>query len=83
MFSSKLDGIKGLGPKKKEALLKKYLTIDKIKSLSMEEFREVGINETLALAILNRFSEELSDVANLDKKPSLEGKNMFILLSSK
>ncbi len=33
--------------------------------------------------LLNRFSEELSDVANLDKKPSLEGKNMFILLSSK
>jgi len=33
--------------------------------------------------LLNKFSEELSDVANLDKKPSLEGKNMFILLSSK
>jgi len=58
MFSSKLDGIKGLGPKKKEALLKKYLTIDKIKSLSMEEFREVGINETLALAILNQLNKE-------------------------
>lgn len=33
--------------------------------------------------LLNKFSEELSDVANVDKKPSLEGKNMFILLSSK
>ena len=33
--------------------------------------------------LLNKFVEELSDVANLDKKPSLEGKNMFILLSSK
>ena len=34
-------------------------------------------------ALLNKFAEELSEVANLDKKPSLEGKNMFILLSSK
>ena len=33
--------------------------------------------------LLNKFAEELSDVSNLDKKPSLEGKNMFILLSSK
>ena len=32
---------------------------------------------------LNRFIEELSDVANLDKKPSLEGKNMFIILAKK
>ena len=33
--------------------------------------------------LLNKFAEELSDISNLDKKPSLEGKNMFILLSSK
>lgn len=33
--------------------------------------------------LLNKFAEELSDVSNLDKKPSLEGKNMFIMLSSK
>lgn len=52
MFSSMLDGIKGLGPKKKETLLKKYLTIDKIKNLTIEEFKEVGINESLAKDIL-------------------------------
>ncbi len=33
--------------------------------------------------LLNKFSEELEDIANVDKKPSLEGKNMFIILSSK
>ena len=33
--------------------------------------------------LLNKFAEELSDISNLDKKPSLEGKNMFIMLSSK
>ena len=33
--------------------------------------------------LLNKFAEELSDIANVDKKPSLEGKNMFIILSTK
>ena len=33
--------------------------------------------------LLNKFAEELSDVSNLDKKPSLEGKNMFIILTKK
>ena len=56
MFLSRLDGIKGLGPKKKEALLKKYLTIDKIKTLSIEEFKSVGINDELANKILNHLN---------------------------
>ena len=33
--------------------------------------------------ILNQFIEELEDVAVPDKKPLLEGKNMFIILSKK
>ena len=33
--------------------------------------------------ILNKFIEELSDIAVPDKKPLLEGKNMFIILSNK
>ena len=31
--------------------------------------------------ILNRFIDELSDIATPEKKPLLEGKNMFIILS--
>ncbi len=31
--------------------------------------------------VLNKFAEELSDVASLEAKPRLEGKNMFIVLS--
>ena len=31
--------------------------------------------------VLNNFSETLSDVATLEKKPLLEGKNMFIILA--
>ena len=34
-------------------------------------------------AILNQFIDELSDVATPDKKPILEGKNMFIILAKK
>lgn len=33
--------------------------------------------------LLNKFSDALSDVSNLDKKAVLEGKNMFIILSKK
>lgn len=56
MFLSRLDGIKGLGPKKKEMLLKKFITIDKIKSLTVEEFKENGINEDLAVKILKHLN---------------------------
>ena len=31
--------------------------------------------------VLNNFSDSLSDVATLEKKPLLEGKNMFIILA--
>ena len=33
--------------------------------------------------ILNKFIEDLSDIANPEKKPFLEGKTMFVILSKK
>lgn len=33
--------------------------------------------------VLNKFVEELSDVSQAEKKPLLEGKNMFIILAKK
>lgn len=33
--------------------------------------------------VLNRFAENLEDVAIIEKKPLLEGKNMFIILAGK
>lgn len=33
--------------------------------------------------VLNKFMESLKDVSNIEKKPLLEGKNMFIILSPK
>ena len=32
---------------------------------------------------LNKFMESLKDISNIEKKPLLEGKNMFIILSPK
>ena len=33
--------------------------------------------------VLNKFIEALSEVATVEKKPLLEGKNMFIILAKK
>ena len=44
--------------------------------------REVN-NAHLGEEVLNKFVENLQDIANLDKKPKLEGKSMFIMLSKK
>ena len=33
--------------------------------------------------VLNNFMESLKDISNIEKKPLLEGKNMFIILSPK
>ena len=48
------------------------------------KFRGRELNYTkIGEATLNRFIEELSDVATAEKKPVLEGKNMFVILSQK
>ena len=44
--------------------------------------REVN-NSHLGEEVLNKFIENLSDIANVEKSPKLEGKNMFIMLSKK
>ena len=47
-------------------------------------FRGRELNYTkIGEATLNKFIEELSDVAIAEKKPVLEGKNMFVILSQK
>ena len=33
--------------------------------------------------MLNKFAEELADIATVEKKPFLEGKNMFLILAKK
>ena len=44
--------------------------------------REVN-NSKAGEIVLNNFIENLEDIANVDKRPKLEGRNMFIMLSKK
>ena len=57
-FSSQLDGIKGLGKMRKEALIKYFITIDNIKKASIEEICKAGIPANLANEIYNLFHNE-------------------------
>ena len=57
-FSSSLDGIKGLGEKRKELLIKHFITIDNIKKASVEEISGCGIPSNIALEIYNLFHKE-------------------------
>ena len=53
MTKSALDDIEGIGPKKKEALLKKFGSTKKIKEASLDELQEIkGINGELARKII-------------------------------
>lgn len=56
-FSSKLDGIEGLGEKRKEELLKKFLNIENIKKASIEELIDAGMPKNVATNIFNHFKE--------------------------
>lgn len=55
---------------------------NKVKITVRFKGREVN-NSKLGEDVLNKFIENLSDIANVDKKPKLEGRNMFIMLSKK
>ncbi|WP_438832813.1 excinuclease ABC subunit UvrC [Streptococcus pluranimalium] len=57
-FSSKLDGIEGLGPKRKQVLLKHFKSMTKIKEASQEEFKALGIPEKVAKAIVQKLTME-------------------------
>lgn len=60
VFESQLDGIKGVGPKKKEALLKKFTNLANIVKGSVEDFKEIGINEKLRSEIIAHLSKNNS-----------------------
>lgn len=50
-FSSQLDGIEGLGPKRKQNLMKYFKSLAKIKEASVDEIVEVGIPRAVAEAV--------------------------------
>ena len=66
-FSSQLDGIDGLGPKRKQNLMKHFKSLTKIKEASVDEIVEVGVPRTVAEAVQRKLNpqeeEELALVA--------------------
>lgn len=59
MFSSILDKVDGLGPKRKEKLLQAFVTIDKIKNASIEELEAVGIPKNVCENIKETLNKEI------------------------
>ena len=60
---------------------KKFLTDgNKVKITVRFRGREVNYAK-MGEEVLNKFVQELSEVSTLEKKPLLEGKNMFIILA--
>ncbi len=59
MFKSELDDIKGIGQKRKVALLKHFKSIEKIKSASIDELKDVDtMNIRSAESLYNHFRKE-------------------------
>ena len=50
-LSSRLDNIKGVGPKTRNKLLRKYGSVKKISQASVPDLKELGISETVAQTI--------------------------------
>ena len=50
-FSSQLDGIEGLGPKRKQLLMKNFKSLTKIKEATVDEIITVGIPRAVAEAV--------------------------------
>ena len=66
-FSSQLDGIEGLGPKRKQNLMKHFKSLNKIKAAGVDEIVEVGVPRAVAEAVQRKLNpqeeEELAQVA--------------------
>ena len=66
-FSSQLDGIDGLGPKRKQNLMKHFKSLTKIKEASVDEIVGVGVPRAVAEAVQRKLNPqeevELAQVA--------------------
>ena len=57
LMKSKLDDIKGVGSVRKRKLLDKFITIDNMIQGSIDDYKSIGINETLRESIINQLKE--------------------------
>ena len=56
-FSSQLDGIEGLGPKRKQLLMKHFKSLTKIKEATIDEIVTVGIPRAVAEAVQAKLNQ--------------------------
>ncbi len=56
-FSSKLDDVDGLGPKRKQALLKHFKSLKNIQQASVTEIQQIGVPQKVAQALKEKLSE--------------------------
>lgn len=56
-FSSQLDGIEGLGPKRKQLLMKHFKSLTKIKEATVDEIVTVGIPRAVAEAVQEKLQQ--------------------------
>ena len=61
-FSSQLDGIEGLGPKRKQNLMKHFKSLTKIKEASVDEIVEVGVPRAVAEAVQRKLNPQEAEV---------------------
>ena len=70
-FSSQLDGIEGLGPKRKQNLMKYFKSLAKIKEASVDEIVEVGIPRAVAEAVHQHLNpQERVELAQVAESPA-------------
>ncbi len=78
-FSSQLDGIDGLGPKRKQNLMKHFKSLTKIKEASVDEIVEVGVPRAVAEAVQRKLNPqeavELAQVAEEQVDYQTEGEH--------
>ena len=60
-FSSQLDGIEGLGPKRKQNLMKHFKSLTKIKEASVDQIVEVGVPRAVAEAVWEKLNPKTQE----------------------
>ncbi|HGQ0136239.1 TPA: excinuclease ABC subunit UvrC [Streptococcus pneumoniae] len=61
-FSSQLDGIDGLGPKRKQNLMRHFKSLTKIKEASVDEIVEVGVPRSVAEAVQTKLNPQETEI---------------------
>lgn len=57
-FSSILDGVKGIGEKRKKLLLKKFGSVKKMKEATLEQLTETGLPKEVAMQLMEKLQEK-------------------------